>query len=201
MTREEFMRALDSCLYALSPEERASAIQYYTEYFDDAGPERERQVIEELGSPREVAKQILKDFSADRYPAQGYRPVRAGARRPAVSWWMILLGVIALPVLLPLGLAVLGVFLGLALSVFLVVVALGAVMVALILAGVLGVFWGTAHLAGWSVSPYYHWFPLGQALVSLGLGLLLLPLCGWLFGQGLPAFFRRLREFLAGMKR
>ncbi len=39
-------------------EERVSAMEYYNDYFDDAGEENEQQVIRELGSPEQVAAEV-----------------------------------------------------------------------------------------------------------------------------------------------
>lgn len=199
MTREEYMHTLEGCLYALSPEERAAAIQYYTEYFDDAGEENEQQVMEQLGLPQEVAKQILKDFSADRYPVSAYRPSGAGAGREksAPCWWMVLIAVIALPVVLPLAVAIFAVLFGLLLTALILVAALAAVMIALILAGIVGTFGSLLHLCGWSLYPWQGWISVGTALLSLGMGILLLPLCFWIFRRGVPGAYRRIRGLLA----
>ena len=59
MTRNEFIAELRGRLAVLPPEERENALQYYEEYFDDAGPENEQAVIQELGSPENVANRIL----------------------------------------------------------------------------------------------------------------------------------------------
>ena len=59
MTRAEFIAELRGRLYTLPAEERDNAIQFYEEYFDDAGPENEQAVINELGSPENVANKIL----------------------------------------------------------------------------------------------------------------------------------------------
>ncbi len=45
MNRNEYMAALRRALSGLPEEERASALRYYEEYFDDAGPENEQKVI------------------------------------------------------------------------------------------------------------------------------------------------------------
>ena len=59
MTRAEFIAELRGRLYTLPAEERDNAIQFYEEYFDAAGPENEQAVINELGSPENVANKIL----------------------------------------------------------------------------------------------------------------------------------------------
>lgn len=59
MTKLEFIAALQAKLHMLSKEEREDAVQFYEEYFDEAGPENEQAVIDELGSPDAVAEKIL----------------------------------------------------------------------------------------------------------------------------------------------
>lgn len=61
MNRNEYIKCLNEFLADLPDEERAGAISYHEELFDDAGAENEAKVIESLGSPREVADAILKD--------------------------------------------------------------------------------------------------------------------------------------------
>ena len=64
MNRWEFMRQLEMLLSDITSSERAEALQYYNDYFNDAGAENERQVIKALGSPAQVAK-IVKDGLSD----------------------------------------------------------------------------------------------------------------------------------------
>lgn len=58
MNRAEFMRHLTELLGDVSPMEREEAIQYYNDYFDDAGEENESSVIASLGTPEELARTI-----------------------------------------------------------------------------------------------------------------------------------------------
>ena len=58
MNREEFMAKLKALLGDIPADEREEALQYYEDYFDDAGAENEQQVIEELGTPQKVASTI-----------------------------------------------------------------------------------------------------------------------------------------------
>ncbi len=64
MTREEYLKELDANLIALSKEERDMAVSFYSEYFDDAGPENEQATIEELGKPYNLARSIIGETSA-----------------------------------------------------------------------------------------------------------------------------------------
>lgn len=52
------MRDLARFLADIPADEREQALHYYEDYFEDAGAENEQKVIEELGSPVDVAKQI-----------------------------------------------------------------------------------------------------------------------------------------------
>ena len=58
MNRAEFMRRLTELLGDVPPAERDEAIQYYNDYFDDAGVENESGVIASLGTPEELARTI-----------------------------------------------------------------------------------------------------------------------------------------------
>lgn len=58
MSYEEFMRELNSLLVGVPAEEREEALQYYSDYFADAGKENEEQVLKELGGPGKVAALI-----------------------------------------------------------------------------------------------------------------------------------------------
>ena len=64
MTRAEYLAELDSHLIALPREERDMAVNFYEEYFDEAGPENEQAVIEELGKPFNLARSIIGETSA-----------------------------------------------------------------------------------------------------------------------------------------
>lgn len=62
MNRTDFMTQLERLLRSISPSEREEALQYYNDYFDDAGEENEQAVIEALGNPARVAENIKRDL-------------------------------------------------------------------------------------------------------------------------------------------
>lgn len=63
MTRDAFMKELAYLLQDISEEDRQDALQYYRDYFDDAGPDREAAVLRELGSPERVAAIIRANLA------------------------------------------------------------------------------------------------------------------------------------------
>ena len=77
MDRAEFMSRLTASLSDVLPMEREEAIQYYNDYFDDAGEENEQGVLAALGSPEELAKSIkaglLDGGSTGEFTESGFR--------------------------------------------------------------------------------------------------------------------------------
>ncbi len=73
MNRIDFMKQLESLLQNISPSEREEALQYYNEYFNDAGAENEQDVIEALGNPAKVAENIKKDLYGSGYGDTSYQ--------------------------------------------------------------------------------------------------------------------------------
>lgn len=61
MTSGEFLQQLAQHLQCLSEDERANAMAYYQEYFEEAGEENGTQAVENLGSPQSVAERIIKE--------------------------------------------------------------------------------------------------------------------------------------------
>ena len=77
MNREEYLKRLSFLLKDLPKEEIEDAIAYYEDYFEEAGEEKEEQVIKELGSPEKIAKMIRDSVQGNQasseYTEEGYR--------------------------------------------------------------------------------------------------------------------------------
>ena len=59
MNKNEFMERLKAKLSELNPEDREDAINYYWEYFEEAGFGEESDVTRNVGSPEDVAAKIM----------------------------------------------------------------------------------------------------------------------------------------------
>ena len=59
MTRTEYLAQLDNYLKKLPAKDYQEAMDYFTEYFDEVGPEGEAAAIAELGNPKEAAHEII----------------------------------------------------------------------------------------------------------------------------------------------
>ena len=62
MNRKEFLSQLEQALQGMPAEECRRAVEYYENYFDEAGPEKEQEVLQQLGAPEKVAADILRDY-------------------------------------------------------------------------------------------------------------------------------------------
>lgn len=63
MTKSEYMKKLSYSLRRLPKEDFNQAIDYFEEYFAEAGEENEQQAIEDLGSPEDAAKELIMNLA------------------------------------------------------------------------------------------------------------------------------------------
>lgn len=101
MDRKAYLRALDQALAARVPaQERTDILRYYEEYFDEAGPEGEAAVINELGDPLELAQRLAAEG--------GYSQPDTGETTPRRRKHVLLAVVIALAALAAVAAALAG---------------------------------------------------------------------------------------------
>ncbi|MDO4322024.1 MAG: DUF1700 domain-containing protein [Lachnospiraceae bacterium] len=76
MNKEYFLRELEYLLQDVTEEEREEALQYYRDYFDEAGPERETEILAHIGSPEKVAAELKSSLAGEdesgEYTERGY---------------------------------------------------------------------------------------------------------------------------------
>lgn len=88
MTRVEFMEELKNLLGGISEEERKEALEFYEAYFEDAGEEKEEEIIKELKSPKRLAESIKAGLNGeDRfvYTERGYEEDKKYKKMEGVS--------------------------------------------------------------------------------------------------------------------
>ena len=102
MTRQEYMQQLAALLDAMPEAERRDALDYYEEYFDAAGPVKEAQTIQELGSPQNVAEKIWEGTGAQfgTPMPENSMPEQGSRRRKSPVW--IVLAILAILIVVPL---------------------------------------------------------------------------------------------------
>ena len=99
MNKREFLEKLKKELFRLPAEEAEAAMEYYREYFDEAGPENEEKVAESLGSPKRVAAQIKADYAAKLLESEEKTSTKKGL---SAVWWIII-GICSAPLSIPLA--------------------------------------------------------------------------------------------------
>jgi uncharacterized membrane protein len=160
------MAELERQLARIDNREREEALAYYNEYFDEAGPENEARVIAELGSPARVAAQIKADAAVKGMGREEAPPVKKGVS----TIWFVILGIFALPIALPIVLAVFVVIIGLLTAAFAIVASLVTAVVAVCAGGVFAFIAGAGVLF---VNVPTGLFYMGGGLAAAGIALLL----------------------------
>lgn len=178
MTQTEFLRKLERQLRGLSESEREDALRYYEEYFLDAEVDPTADVTQLVGTPEDCARWIL----AELLEKQEQQPpsVKSGAK----SAKLVLLGVLAAPVALPVALV----------AVILVITAI-CLVAGMFLLGIGLAIMGLCLLVGafWAGTP-------GQTLVIFGVGLVLIP-CGALISWAALAIWKAFTGWIAKLFR
>lgn len=197
MTKESFMQELARLLGDISPQERQEALNFYEEYFHDAGPEKEQEVLKELGSPMQVAAKIKEGLDATIGVENGpnaaengaaYTPQETVKKRSA---WKTIGLVFLLICASPLLIAFASVILSLLIAWFLVLISLiaafGAAALTCILCGIAFVVMGFTCMFSF---PYVCLIMAGSGLICTGIGILFMMLTVWLCGYALPGCCR-----------
>lgn len=63
MNKDEYLEKLSTYIRKEIPaDEYNNVMEYYSEYFADAGPDKEQDVIVELGNPEDIAKSVIAEY-------------------------------------------------------------------------------------------------------------------------------------------
>lgn len=213
MNKAMFMASLRELLADITEAEREEAINYYEDYFDDAGEENEESVIEALGSPERVAATIKEglndntgsdgEFSENGYTSGNDRNREEVAARTLSSEergfgkkkglssgtlvLILILCLFALPILGPLTIGVLSAVFGILCAIGAVLFSLAIVGIALVVAGIALFVCGFITLFE---SPVVGILLMGGALVLAGIGVLITILGIWLLVKVIPPIVR-----------
>ena len=166
MTRTEYIAKLTKYLRRLPQKDYEEALEYFMEYFEEAGPENEAQVIAELGTPKEAAHEVITRLLDEKIIED-----KSSLRNKTTILWIAILAVLASPVALPILLFFLAILMTLLMIIFAVIVTALALTFALLISGVYTFFTSFSLL---SVSLASTLFGVGLGLLMFGGALLLL---------------------------
>ncbi len=118
MNKKQYLKELSGYLSKLPANEYEDSMNYFEELFDEVGESGEQELMNKLGTPKEVADEILFDLSGDssekRQPKRDVNETKKSSKIGLI----ILLLILASPVLLLLGVTFIPVMLGLLFAVF-----------------------------------------------------------------------------------
>lgn len=103
MNKQEFILELEKKLKKLPEEERQTALTYYKEYFAEAGEDKEQEVIKEIGTPSEVASQIMANFIVKE---NNLTKEDNNVKRSLSTTWIVILTILASPIALPIAIVI-----------------------------------------------------------------------------------------------
>ena len=166
MTRTEYIAKLTKYLRKLPQKDYEEALEYFMEYFEEAGPENEAQVIAELGTPKEAAHEVISRLLDEKIIEE-----KSSLRNKTTILWIAILAVLASPVALPILLFFLAMLLTLLVVSFAVIVTALALTFALLISGIYTFFTSFSLL---NVSLASTLFGGGLGLLMFGGALLLL---------------------------
>ncbi|MFQ8760951.1 MAG: DUF1700 domain-containing protein [Intestinimonas sp.] len=102
MTREDYLKELRLRLsHRMTMPELERMMGYYGAYFEEAGPQREAEIIRELGTPEELVRRITEGRieKALECPDAG----SGGRKSSAGALWGVILAVCAAPIAISLA--------------------------------------------------------------------------------------------------
>lgn len=178
MTREEYLRILQSNLVNVPPEEVWNIMQYYREYFEDAGEENAARVMEELGPPELLARKVSADFVSGSFTMQGNMYSKPQKEKKSYTWLIVILMILTSPIWFGVLITALALVFSAIIVVVSLVFAVGVAGVSLTGAGLIAVGSGIATLI---TSVPTGVMLIGAGMMSAGFGILFIMLLCWLF--------------------
>ena len=165
MNRNKFLKELNKLINTLPKEEKDDVINYYSEYFDDAGVDNENEVIKKLGTPKEVADKILEDYNN-----KSEKNLNNKSKNKIPTWLIIVIVILGIPIGIPIIIAILAIIFSILLSVFAFLLAFFISSMALFMSGII--------IMIFSIVVMFNHFPtalmlFGISLIFLGISVLI----------------------------
>lgn len=196
MNKNEYMKVLAHSLRRLPKEDFDQAMEYFEEYFADAGPENEQKAIEDLGTPKEAAKELIMNLAAK----NASEPPKT-VKRSFKAVWICLLAVCAAPIALPLTLALVVLVASLILAALFLLVSIWVGALAVIATAVIGLVGGIALLFQ---TPANGLATLGFSFLCAGIGIagtyLMFLLCKWFLQKSVQFLGKIMKRKKGGRK-
>lgn len=164
MTTVDYLKEFEQLLVGLNADEVNDVLEYYQEYILDADLADYSAVAAKLGTPQQLARKTLADYSI-----RQTETVTATPRHNARLIWIIVLALFASPIAIPLAGAVIIMLIAGVLVVGAIIFAAMMVVAALLFAGGFALISGFAILIQSFATGIFY---IGMGLAGLGAGVL-----------------------------
>lgn len=176
MNKDQYLDCLKNGLRNIPTEEVNNIMEYYKEYFEDAGIENEQTVIAELGRPELLASKISADYVIKDFENNESIKNVTQVKKGLSGIWIVILAICAFPIWLPLGIAVAAIIFSLVIAIFAVVFGFVVAAISIIASGIFCIVGGV-------IVMFVH-MPTGVATfgsgcLAIGVGSLLLLVAVW----------------------
>ena len=115
MNKEQFLKELKAKLRYLPETDRQDAIRFYDEYISEMELPDDEDVTAKLGTPKEVAADIISQCTIKHIDNNKEQKSVKGS---ATTVWLIILGILSLPLSLPIAIAILAIMFSLVVVIF-----------------------------------------------------------------------------------
>ena len=202
MSREEYLNQLHKYLRKLPRQDYEDAMEYFTEYFQETDEEGAAELMKELGTPKEAARELMANLlnkkleDHQNYETNGQTIAeQKGSGKHMV--WIALLVLFAAPVGAPLLAALAAVVLALVVCVFAILLCVVLFAACLVLIGgkilVRGILAAPFSMSGFAMLT-------GSGLLAMGAGILGALLCVYLCKWSIILIAKLVRR-ITGRKR
>ncbi len=196
MTKKDYLRALQKEIQALPHSEQKEALEYYENYFEDAGIENEQKVIEELGDAKELAKEILSNVAGlpQKVEAKKERIKSDSSMPSSVNKWLLaIILVLTFPVWINIVAALFGIIVSLLAIGFSGIIAAIAIFIAALATICVSVWAFTA-------SPLVALFILGTCFILIAIGIFVWIIGLWFFAKFVPWIWDGIKNLYNSIK-
>ena len=164
MDKQAFMGELEYRLRHLTDDDKLDALEYYSEYIDDLNLGPEGDVCVHLGTPKEVARQIIAQTTEKKIEEQEEKKTTKGFGSIV---WLAILGIFASPIALPLAIIALVLFISFIITLGSIVFSFGAAGLGCVAGGL-----GFCFASFFATSIAQRFIALGVGMFTIGLGII-----------------------------
>lgn len=164
MDKQAFMGELEYRLRHLTDDDKLDALEYYSEYIDDLNLGVDGDVCVHLGTPKEVARQIIAQTTEKKIEEQEEKKTTKGFGSIV---WLAILGIFASPIALPLAIIALVLFISFIITLGSIVFSFGAAGFGCVVGGL-----GFCFASFFTASFAQRFVALGAGLFVIGLGII-----------------------------